>query len=495
MPDNFIKTLKILFTIALFFFLSIIFLSKLSTKVFAAPSGVDLWVDGTSGSDPGRDCTDLNNPCASIQWAANLTNPGDTVNVKAGLKIGTDIFITRGGTAKNPIFYRSWPGTGAVNLAGSFRIGDQLTNTPANYIGISGFEISNTVPGGVGVFIWGSDHVLLENLIIHGMDNPVIVQGTVDNIFILNNTIYASGPGSGSTGVTLIPDPIPTSLTIENNIIANATTGIVLAPGSVPPEPVHDYNSFWNNTADYQFISPGAHDIPFDPDPVFFNAAGGDFHTSTTSPVIDAGVTPPPGPDGITPMVTIDINGASRPQGAAYDIGAYEYVPPTPSSSPGLSSAGAPTCGYSAPTDTINLYKIDTTETTAMLYFTPIKDATSYQIFFGYKAGDMRFGGTFPDRPLPYTIDHLSPNTTYYFAVKGENNCAGGKLSNWLSATTGGSSESETSLSSPSPSPTPTGTETIGGGQPTPTPTPPPGGGSFNIFSWITNFLKQLFHF
>jgi len=483
MPDTFVKNFKTLFTIAFLLFLSIIFFSGLSTKAFAA----DLWVDGTSGSDPGRDCTDFNNPCASIQWAANLTNPGDTVNIKSGPFLGNDIIITRSGNAGNPIFYHSWPGAGIVNLPlGSITIvGGEI---PTQYIGISDFKI--TTPGPLGVAIIDANHILLENLVVYGMVAPVYIEGSVGDIFILNNTLYANKVPGPAFGILLLPD----SVTIENNIIANATVGIFLATldtGGIPPD-VHDYNSLWNNDTDYGFVSAGAHDITANP--LFVNAGGGDFRTSSASPVIDAGVDPGPGPGGGS-IVALDINGTTRPQGAAYDIGAYEYTPPTSSSSPGLSSAGAPTCGYSAPTDTINLYKIDTTETSAMLYFTPIKDATSYQIFFGYKAGDKRFGGTFPSRPLPYTVDHLNPNTTYYFAVNGENNCAGGKLSNWLSATTGGSSESETSLTSPSPSPTPTGTETIGGNQPTPTPTPPPGGGSFNIFSWITNFLKQLFHF
>src|SRR5262249_30848580 len=52
-------------------------------------------------------------------------------------------------------------------------------------------------------------------------------------------------------------------------------------------------------------------------DPRFVDAAGADFHLQPTSPAIDAGAA--------VSDVRTDFDGVSRPQGAAYDIGAYEY--------------------------------------------------------------------------------------------------------------------------------------------------------------------------
>jgi hypothetical protein len=58
-------------------------------------------------------------------------------------------------------------------------------------------------------------------------------------------------------------------------------------------------------------------DHNFTNDPQFVNATGLDFHLRSTSPAIDAGLSIGQVPD--------DFDGVHRPQGAAYDIGAYEY--------------------------------------------------------------------------------------------------------------------------------------------------------------------------
>jgi hypothetical protein len=53
-------------------------------------------------------------------------------------------------------------------------------------------------------------------------------------------------------------------------------------------------------------------------DPMFVNANAGDFHLKAGSPAVNVGVT--------LAEVAADIDGVVRPQGNAYDIGAYEFV-------------------------------------------------------------------------------------------------------------------------------------------------------------------------
>jgi hypothetical protein len=55
-------------------------------------------------------------------------------------------------------------------------------------------------------------------------------------------------------------------------------------------------------------------------DPLFVNAAAGDYHLDGASPAVDAAV-----PGDIVPSA--DYDGAARPQGAAPDIGAFERAP------------------------------------------------------------------------------------------------------------------------------------------------------------------------
>jgi hypothetical protein len=52
-------------------------------------------------------------------------------------------------------------------------------------------------------------------------------------------------------------------------------------------------------------------------DPMFLDAASFDFHLTSTSPAIGAGV---------QTSATTDLDGNARPQGSSWDIGAYEYV-------------------------------------------------------------------------------------------------------------------------------------------------------------------------
>jgi len=65
-------------------------------------------------------------------------------------------------------------------------------------------------------------------------------------------------------------------------------------------------------------------------DPKFMNPTAGDFHLQPGSPAIDK---------GSTNSLRADRDGMARPQGAAFDIGAYEYVGSTSSSSGQLSSS------------------------------------------------------------------------------------------------------------------------------------------------------------
>jgi parallel beta-helix repeat protein len=100
-----------------------------------------------------------------------------------------------------------------------------------------------------------------------------------------NNTVYASGVGIeiGSSGNT-----------IRNNIAYQNGTNISGGSG----------NTLSNNLNGT--------------DPKFVNAGGGDFRLQSTSPAINAGTA--------VSEVTADFGGVARPQGSAYDIGAYEYV-------------------------------------------------------------------------------------------------------------------------------------------------------------------------
>ncbi len=143
---------------------------------------------------------------------------------------------------------------------------------------------------------------------------------------------------------------IATNTTLFNNIIYNIAAGSTSQPGNAGIALAGTNNTAWNNTI-YSVRNSGiridatssgavvqnnivylssvanysdgggastTHDHELEgTDPVFVNAGAADFHIQTSSPAKNAGVT--------LAGVPTDFDGIARPQGAAYDIGAYEF--------------------------------------------------------------------------------------------------------------------------------------------------------------------------
>jgi hypothetical protein len=110
--------------------------------------------------------------------------------------------------------------------------------------------------------------------------------------------------------------------TVENTIIKNTSTG-----GSYTTlAAIKAKSAYSNNCVDGNFavaeVSTGGTDGGglVREDPLFTNEASSpaDFELQSGSPCIDAGKT--------IAAVTVDFAGTSRPQGSAYDIGAYETI-------------------------------------------------------------------------------------------------------------------------------------------------------------------------
>ncbi|OGG01418.1 hypothetical protein A2Z33_02675 [Candidatus Gottesmanbacteria bacterium RBG_16_52_11] len=111
-------------------------------------------------------------------------------------------------------------------------------------------------------------------------------------------------------------------------------------------------------------------------------------------------------------------------------------------SSPGSSSGSpVPSCGDQAPQSVPNLFQIDAGSTQATLYFAPVSgSADKYFIAYGYTTGDSRFGAEINQSVstgvISYTVDHLNPNTGYYFKVRAGNGCMPGNWGNEMKITT-----------------------------------------------------------
>ncbi len=192
---------------------------------------------------------------------------------------------------------------------GLYLTGDSAINITRNVI--SGNVASPAMPGG-GVLneSWGVI-TLSNNLIVNNTANPESGGG----VFVYNNNQYGYASktmlfnntiaGNGSNGIAAVRSSLTAALTLtlNNNLIVNHTTGITAYYSSTI---IADTNLF-HNTAD---PITGANAILADP------RLSPDYHLYNDSPAVDAGLT--------IPWLTIDLAGATRPQGGGYDIGAYE---------------------------------------------------------------------------------------------------------------------------------------------------------------------------
>jgi len=129
---------------------------------------------------------------------------------------------------------------------------------------------------------------------------------------IHHNTI----DGASLYGINMANNFLATvSPDIQYNNITNCGAGIA-DTGTEASTPTIDYNNLFNNGAAYDGISPGPNDISGDP---LYNDSGlADYHLQAGSACVDAAV---------TSTISVDLDGNTRPLGAAADIGCYEFLP------------------------------------------------------------------------------------------------------------------------------------------------------------------------
>ena len=142
--------------------------------------------------------------------------------------------------------------------------------------------------GGGGITIGGDNNLIYNNLVYsNGSDGIDVVWGSPTNTQLYNNTVWNNN-GSGGIYVS------GSNTKLINNIVyQNIGGNITMAGGS-------------GNTQATNLTS----------NPLFFNAASGDFRVQLGSLAINAGTS--------LSAVPVDMVGAPRPQGGAYDVGAYE---------------------------------------------------------------------------------------------------------------------------------------------------------------------------
>ena len=139
-------------------------------------------------------------------------------------------------------------------------------------------------------------------------------------LYVYNNTLYGNGWSGATwpeqTGAILVDQGMlerSTTVYFSNNVIYS--TGEPYLAGESAALPAGDYRNCWYGDGD----TPAWDTTAINDDPDFVGAGAFNFQLQESSPCRDTG-------QNVAAVVARDLLGAPRPQGLAFDVGAYEYV-------------------------------------------------------------------------------------------------------------------------------------------------------------------------
>jgi hypothetical protein len=205
------------------------------------------------------------------------------------------------------------------------------------------FIYNNSATGyGGGICCWRDSSPIIENCKIDNNSaityngGGIFISGNrksspkIINCLITNNTAGTSGGGICYAG----GDSLISNCTISGNEAEKGAGGGIYGENESTATIINSI--VWDNTAGHRdneiglLYEKSAPTVTFsnilggydgegniDEDPLFVNAAGGDYHLQLGSPCIDTGIA--------TGAPSYDIDGDLRPQGLGYDMGVYEY--------------------------------------------------------------------------------------------------------------------------------------------------------------------------
>ena len=197
-------------------------------------------------------------------------------------------------------------GNGAANLGGAVYAGSTVNMTDTlcvNNSAASGGALFG--PGGLGQV-----GRIVNNVFARNTENVLHIGRP--GLEIVHTTIASPTVGAGAA---IYVDSGGARIT--DTIVASYTVGISCTAGTNVSE---DYNLFFGNTTHRINLATGPHSLVGHP--AFVDLRGDDYRlVATMSAAVDRGT---------DVGVTTDFDGTSRPQGPAFDIGAYEVQAPAP---------------------------------------------------------------------------------------------------------------------------------------------------------------------
>ncbi|EHS57084.1 choice-of-anchor Q domain-containing protein, partial [Paenibacillus sp. Aloe-11] len=232
----------------------------------------------------------------------------------------------------NPSYTKDDNSAGGIYVDGGK---DSIIEQNYSYNNDIGIEIASEHTGKATSNITVRSNVIYNNrltgIAMGGYDDE---RGSTVNCKIVNNTLYKNDTLGGGSGQLFVQYDTQNNVIKNNIFVASSTDVLIYNEYTKNSGNVVDYNLYfapagssgvnwtWKNkeytgfSAYKKGTGNDAHSLFIDPK--FVNAANGDFHLQSSSPAIDAGDT------DRAIIGTLDIDGKSRVQGAAVNIGAYE---------------------------------------------------------------------------------------------------------------------------------------------------------------------------
>src|SRR5919109_221583 len=166
----------------------------------------------------------------------------------------------------------------------------------------------------------GANGSLIANNVFYNTRHGWAVQmypGSLANVHVLNNTFAFGNPNKNYTSIVL--DASISASSIVNNIFYNPEGGKTIEAGGFSGTITIAHNITMGSAMTDRSSIPAGMTLTnnqLNTNALFVNLGAFDFHLQATSPAIDAGQT--------LTQVRLDFDGATRPRGAGYDIGAFE---------------------------------------------------------------------------------------------------------------------------------------------------------------------------
>jgi len=333
--------------------------SSAGPAIYVSPKGSD--------RSPGT----LTRPKQTIQSALDRVRPGQRIIVRKGLYVES-LRLQRSGTSDAPITLAAYRGERPVVRPRSTGSDTYAVHIRASFIRIKHLVLEGA-SGGASANVFVDDHAssieLRSNVIRNGQDQGIFVGSDTSNVQIIGNVVHDNGAGlpgqhqshgmyvNGTRhlivnnvvydhprgfGIHIYPHNDGTIVT-GNTVAFNELGGLVVGGGDVSNITVRnnifaynrrygiavtddaegtriDTNLFYRNTSrdlrlETETVVIGENTTA---PPRFVRGSARNFHLTRRSAAIDRAM--------VAYAKAVDLDGVTRPQGRAPDIGAFEWA-------------------------------------------------------------------------------------------------------------------------------------------------------------------------